>query len=75
MDEVEGCFVFPSRGEEMNAAGVAFHVYAEERARRGEELVIPDGLRAKGYAVERHDNVETVVARETRRPGAPSRTS
>jgi len=82
MDEVEGLFVFPSCGDEMNAAGAAYHVYAEEKARRGEKPDVPplgaiywgpepteeeirplvDGLRAKGYSVERNDDVETVVA-------------
>jgi carbamoyltransferase len=82
LDDVDGLFVFPSCGDEMNAAGAAFHVHATEKARRGDgagipplgaiywgaapvdadiEPLLPD-LRAKGYGVERHDDVETVVA-------------
>jgi carbamoyltransferase len=41
MDEVEGLFVFPSCGDEMNAAGAAFQLYAGEKERRGEAVDIP----------------------------------
>ncbi len=82
LSEVDGLFVFPSCGDEMNSIGAAFDVYAREKARRGEQTDIPplgqvywgpetkdedvesmaDGLRAQGYSVEKHDDLEVVVA-------------
>jgi len=82
LPELNELFVFPSCGDEMNAIGAAYHVYAEERAKKGEPVDIPalgpiywgpepldrdveeiaPSLRAKGYTVERHDDLETVVA-------------
>jgi carbamoyltransferase len=81
--EVEGLFVFPSCGDEMNSVGVAFQVHAEEMERRGRSIDIPplgpiywgpepseaeitpvlDPLRERGYRVERHEDLETEVAK------------
>jgi carbamoyltransferase len=41
LPEVDGLFVFPSCGDEMNSVGAAFQVQAEERARRAEPAGIP----------------------------------
>ncbi len=82
LTELEGLYVFPSCGDEMNSVGAALHVYAGEKKRRGERVDIPplgqvywgpeprdadveamaEGLRAKGYDVTKHDDLETVVA-------------
>jgi carbamoyltransferase len=40
MDEVEDLFVFPSCGDETNAVGAAYWVYAEERRKRGQVIDI-----------------------------------
>ncbi len=81
LNEVEGLFVFPSCGDEMNAVGAAFQVYAEETAKKGRRGEFPplgqvywgpeptdadveklaDGLRAKGYTVERHDDLDDII--------------
>ncbi len=41
MDEVEDMFVFPSCGDETNAVGAAYWVYAEERRKHGQAVDIP----------------------------------
>jgi carbamoyltransferase len=40
MDEVEDMFVFPSCGDETNAVGAAYWVYAEERRKSGQAVDI-----------------------------------
>jgi carbamoyltransferase len=40
MDEVEDMFVFPSCGDETNAAGAAYWVYAAERRKSGQAIDI-----------------------------------
>jgi carbamoyltransferase len=41
LPEVEELFVFPSCGDETNAIGAAFHVYAESRLAAGREVDMP----------------------------------
>jgi carbamoyltransferase len=41
LDEVEGLFIFPSCGDETNAVGAAFQVYAAARKRLGEAADVP----------------------------------
>ncbi len=82
LPELDGLFVFPSCGDEMNSVGAAFEVYAQEMKRRGKPAGIPplgqvywgpepvdadveamaDALRAKGYDVTKHDDLEVAIA-------------
>ncbi|MFH1277511.1 MAG: carbamoyltransferase C-terminal domain-containing protein [Candidatus Eisenbacteria bacterium] len=41
MPEVDGLFVFPSCGDEMNCIGAAFRVYEEEMTKKGSPFEIP----------------------------------
>lgn len=41
LPEVDGLFVFPSCGDEMNAIGAAYLAYANERMRQGRPFEIP----------------------------------
>ncbi len=62
LPELEGLFVFPSCGDEMNAVGAAFLAYAEEMTKKGKPFEIPPlGAIYWGPEPERRE-VETLAA-------------
>jgi carbamoyltransferase len=82
LPDVDGLFVFPSCGDETNAMGAAFHVYAESPKPKDAPDVVPaigslywgpepakdeveqelEKVRHQGLDVQRHADIDTVVA-------------
>lgn len=62
LPNVDGLFVFPSCGDEMNSVGAAFHVYETEKAKRGEPARFP-ALGSIYWGMEtKNEDVEAMAA-------------
>jgi carbamoyltransferase len=63
LDEVEDMFVFPSCGDETNAVGAAYWVYANQRRKLGHKVdIAPLGNLYWGRPIS-DDEIETAIAR------------
>jgi len=64
LPEVESMFVLPSCGDETNAIGAAYQVYAEEMSKKGQKVSIPP-LRDLYWGLEfKNDEVEDLLKRK-----------